>query len=264
MVILTAFLFVFGVATLRVFYRQFSEMQTQTVILNTQAQQAAADSIEAARRVESQLAIAENQARAAQLTANAAKSSADTALRQLNLSERPWIYSEFTPTRLIFKNDGGFLMLKIAVTNLGHSVAQSVTASTELWLDTRTVAAERKRFCAFPRQEMNDAILKDWGGSNLFPGEHRTFDQPAAANNERIGEALSKGDFKSLHMISIYLITCVDYISPIDAKHHQTQRIFGLERPDPITHGAMGTFDPHGTYEPSQFAMHSQDWDRAD
>jgi hypothetical protein len=51
-----------AILTLRVFYLQFKEMQTQTGILNTQAQQAAHDSIEAGKRVERQLELAEKQA----------------------------------------------------------------------------------------------------------------------------------------------------------------------------------------------------------
>jgi len=89
MVILTAFLFVVGVVTLVVFYRQFREMKAQTSILNTQAQQAAADSIESAKRVERQLAIADKQAKAAQATADAAYRS----IRATIESDRPWIAS---------------------------------------------------------------------------------------------------------------------------------------------------------------------------
>src|SRR5712692_3395764 len=54
MVILTLLLFVVGAITLRVFYKQFGEMQKQTGILNTQAQQAATDSVESAKKVGTQ------------------------------------------------------------------------------------------------------------------------------------------------------------------------------------------------------------------
>src|ERR1700675_211091 len=51
MVWITVLLFAVGVYTAWVFHRQFREMQTQTGILNTQAQQAAADSVEASKKV---------------------------------------------------------------------------------------------------------------------------------------------------------------------------------------------------------------------
>jgi len=55
MVWLTGLLFIVGIVTAIIFYRQFGEMKEQTRILNEQAKQAAADSVEAGRRVEKQL-----------------------------------------------------------------------------------------------------------------------------------------------------------------------------------------------------------------
>lgn len=54
MVILTGLTLIVGIATLRIFYRQFQEMQTQT-------KQAASDSAESANKVERQLALAKQQ-----------------------------------------------------------------------------------------------------------------------------------------------------------------------------------------------------------
>jgi type VI protein secretion system component VasF len=62
MVILTALLFVVGAVTLRVFYKQFAEMQAQTKILTRQAEQASKDSTEASNKIERQLKIAQDQA----------------------------------------------------------------------------------------------------------------------------------------------------------------------------------------------------------
>jgi hypothetical protein len=55
MVILTALILAATIGTAIIFYRQFKEMATQTGLLNTQAQQAVRDSIEAAARVEDNL-----------------------------------------------------------------------------------------------------------------------------------------------------------------------------------------------------------------
>jgi hypothetical protein len=84
MVALTFFLFVVGFVTLIVFYRQFGEMQRQTEILNSQAKQAAADSVEANKKVEDQLAIGRQQAKAAQDSVAAIKT-------QMIAAERPWL-----------------------------------------------------------------------------------------------------------------------------------------------------------------------------
>jgi hypothetical protein len=60
-----------------IFFFQFREMQKQSGILNTQAQQAAKDSIEASKKVEQQLSIAQAQV--------------DATQRQMRQDQRPWI-----------------------------------------------------------------------------------------------------------------------------------------------------------------------------
>ena len=54
MVGLTALTVVVAAVTLRVFWSQFKEMQTQTSLLNEQAQEASKDEVVAAKRVEEQ------------------------------------------------------------------------------------------------------------------------------------------------------------------------------------------------------------------
>jgi hypothetical protein len=84
MVWITLFLFAVGVYTAKIFHRQFKEMQAQTKILNSQAKQAASDSVESARKVDSQLTIARQQAKAAQ-------DSADAIKTQMRVDQRAWI-----------------------------------------------------------------------------------------------------------------------------------------------------------------------------
>jgi hypothetical protein len=204
---------------------------------------------------------AKQQAGTSVTVAIAAKSAADTANRQLDLSERPWVHSEFTPTSLIFNESGGFLNLNVTITNIGHSVARSISVWTELDVDTGTTLSEGERWCQIPRNKTN----KDYrGGFILFPGEHRTLDQPAAVVTKEIQKALATGAFKDNHMVTIDLITCIDYGSPLDSGHHQTRRYFTLGRLDPISHAVLGVFDPHATYAPSQIVMTPEPWDYAD
>lgn len=66
MVILTALTVAVAGITLRVFWKQFKEMQTQTGLLNAQAQQAAQDSVEASQKVEEQLRLTARQAKSAE------------------------------------------------------------------------------------------------------------------------------------------------------------------------------------------------------
>lgn len=195
------------------------------------------------------------QMRSTEKAAEAAKSAADIAKKQLGML-RPWIVSEFAPTGLTFNEGGGFLGLNITVTNTGNSVAKSISAWTELWFNTGTLLWEEKRYCEIPKSPENNPknpIFK--GGSDLFPGQHYTFSQPAAAPRETIEKALTSGDFKDERKVVIYVVTCIDYKSTLDDEHHQTRRYFLLIQPDPVRNAMKGVFDPHGTYAPNQFSM---------
>jgi hypothetical protein len=84
MVWLTTALFAIGIFTARVFHKQFKEMKAQTEILNEQAKQAAADSIEAGRRIERQMDLAGKQVAAAQDGVKAIQ-------RQMRQDQRAWL-----------------------------------------------------------------------------------------------------------------------------------------------------------------------------
>ena len=120
MVWITILLFTVGTYTAWVFHRQFKEMQTQTGILNTQAQQAAADSVEAGKKVDSQLGIARQQAQSAQ-------DSADAVKTQMRVDQRAWISLGGT-SRSGIKSDNTFAVgqpftVTISIRNLGKTPA---------------------------------------------------------------------------------------------------------------------------------------------
>lgn len=119
MVFLTALLFAVGAVTLRVFYRQFGEMQAQTSILSSQAQQAATDSIESAKKVEKQLAVADKQAKAAQDSVKAIQ-------RQMRVDQRPWIRPFTTNTADINLVDNQPISITFRYRNLGKTPAKAI------------------------------------------------------------------------------------------------------------------------------------------
>lgn len=94
MVVLTLLTLIVAVVTLRVFYRQFVEMKTQTGILNTQAQQAASDSIESAKKVDRQLTLAKQQTVAAQDSVKAIQ-------RQVRQQERAWLRADYPGVKAV-------------------------------------------------------------------------------------------------------------------------------------------------------------------
>jgi hypothetical protein len=125
MVILTALLFVVGAVTLVVFYGQFGEMQTQTAILNTQAKQSAADSVEAANRVERQLAIAQQQAKAAQDSVRAIQKQMWQNQQALRLEESPWLAILKVDAE---EDSGGAEKINVVVMNAGRTPAYETHA----------------------------------------------------------------------------------------------------------------------------------------
>jgi len=125
MVFLTLLLLIVGARTLFVFYRQFEEMQRQTGILDAQAKQAAADSIEAAKRVEQQLEIAQQQARAAQDGVRVLQEQMRQTQKTLYLEESPWLAGVKVGVE---EDGGGAERLSVIVVNAGKTPAYNTRA----------------------------------------------------------------------------------------------------------------------------------------
>lgn len=123
-VILTALLVVVGAVTFRVFYRQFKEMATQTGILNGQAQQAAADSVEAAKRVERQLEFARQQAEATGKQAKASQDGVYAVKRQMRQDQRAWIKVEIN--QCVPESANHPYAPPVEITNIGKTAAREV------------------------------------------------------------------------------------------------------------------------------------------
>ena len=107
--------------------------------------------------------------RANQTSADAAKTAADTAARQLELSERPWVFADIAPVMpLTFDNTGMNLTLQFVVKNTGHSPA-FVWKDEEIFAEPsgKDPIAERERFC----HDVQLAEIKNPKFSDtVFPG----------------------------------------------------------------------------------------------
>jgi hypothetical protein len=110
---------------LNVMRQQFTEMSRQTAILNSQAQQAAQDSLAAAGRVERQLNLSEKQVKAAQDQVDAIK-------KQMHEDQRPWVLVDLNlPPETTERNNvilGGPLGVAIKINNTGKTIARDVKA----------------------------------------------------------------------------------------------------------------------------------------
>ena len=97
--------------------------------------------------------------------ADATKSAAQTAARQLELAERPWLTSTVSvASDLTYDDLGGHLTLHYVVENIGNSPAISVVISPELYPTTRLDSFyERRRICT------DSQASKSSFGYTIFP-----------------------------------------------------------------------------------------------
>ena len=100
-------------------------------------------------------------------SANAAQKSADVAARQLELSERPWVYADVHLTGpLTFNKEGMVIPLSYELVNSGNSPALKVWAdfnlilSTNIQIDPQT---ERNKLCDLTAKRAENM------GQSIFP-----------------------------------------------------------------------------------------------
>jgi len=152
MVILTALTFAVAIGTLVVFYRQFGEMRTQTGILTDQAKQAAADAVEATKRVDRQLKIAKQQA-------DAAQDSVKAIQRQMRQQERAWL--TLSETGITIPEENRPIELYVRAIDTGKTPARNVHGHTMV----KTVEFNKEAALTFPNPHRIDNI------GILQPGE---------------------------------------------------------------------------------------------
>jgi len=119
MVLLTFGLLAVAGVTAIILKFQFTEMDLQTKLLGRQLESDAVGGSLAAMQIRKQLSIAQQQARAAQ-------QSADAIQRQTRTSERAWMEISFPPTLETFENKP--VRMTVQFTNNGRTVARAVLA----------------------------------------------------------------------------------------------------------------------------------------
>jgi hypothetical protein len=177
------------------------------------------------------------QATASQTAANAAKSSAETASKQLELLDRPWISVAFAPeSPITFDNEQMRLNLGVHLKNVGHAVATNVVIAYEPFLTDdpfHKVLSRQKTLC--------DKTKKDTIGMNsgrleitLFPSaEDRSLFIGPDISMRKIMSNLVDTHNPSFHdkvFGPVYLVGCVDYQYTASPIHHQTQFAYEIGR----------------------------------
>jgi hypothetical protein len=162
--------------------------------------------------------------------ADAAKSAADTATKQLELSDRAWIKIDAKPISFGGGILGSLPQLHVEMTykNVGHSAALAVQTFPELYLLNRNefetvMVAEEERFCG--RGPINNAARKI---GTLFPGEAYSVKYTSPNLGGKTTDDNTFGDFRKVAPV---VIACVDYRYESSAAVHHTRAIYELLQP---------------------------------
>jgi hypothetical protein len=186
-------------------------------------------------------AIARNQWQEMTRATLEATKSSETARKQLELSERPWLKVSFTvqPPGITFKDGGMQLNIVPRIENIGHSVANGVVSPMKVILadDANTMFKEplrrQKELCdeiaskpIARRQESMEAVIfpNDFDASVGY-GLSLSRADVEAAKDERIGVNLA-----GPKLLVPIIYGCVDYVYDTSERHHQTQFILELQQ----------------------------------
>ncbi|HWZ43518.1 MAG TPA: hypothetical protein VNW97_08565 [Candidatus Saccharimonadales bacterium] len=160
-------------------------------------------------------------------SADAAKRAADTAAKQLEMAERPWVLVNIEiDTPLIFDSSGAHAGLVATFKNIGHSPAIRIWPDAEILpIEPIDMAKERERFCREREipQSTNPSI-----GETLLPGGDTKQQWAMNISRKDIGPEQKVGqDSKTANgSIMPVVIVCVPYRSTFNHSVYHTERIF--------------------------------------
>jgi len=193
MVILTAFILVATIITAKIFHNQFKEMRNQTGLLNDGAKQAAADSVEAVKRVEKQLTIAKQES-------DAARDSVKAIQRQSRQDQRAWL--EIVPQGTTNISIGKPVGYTFQIVNKGKTPATDLVFEMVVKLiDNIPRKTFVFRYTGEPRLIGTTGILnpqepvtREAGSLEIVPGSTNGQTNPHAVTKEEF-QRLVNGDY---------------------------------------------------------------------
>jgi hypothetical protein len=169
--------------------------------------------------------------------AEGAKSAADTAAKQLEMSERPWVVEDFAVSGplLFMPNGNATITIQSTIRNVGHSVAVDVqdyiAGFPEEFGNFTKVEDEQKEMC--DRMRDRPKLSKTGSGAILFPGgEPYVADNTLTFSKESIMKArLPRGKEFAPEILSFVIYGCVNYGFTFSKEHHQTGFAYKVIRP---------------------------------
>lgn len=173
--------------------------------------------------------------------ANAAKTAADTAKIQLELSERPWVVARVSVGgNFTFRADGSASFIgSIVLKNIGKSPAIGIDPEYRL-----VIPAKEKIFTepAEQQKDLCDPLRKRKGKTGLgilnvlFPDEETpplSFSTNVSKEVIDFGKMKFPNDPANVFYIQPVIVGCTDYLFGFAPEHHQTGFIYQLYRVDP-------------------------------
>jgi hypothetical protein len=216
---------------------QVREMTNQTQILAGQSESASAGGLMDEMNTRKQLAIAQQQADAAQKSVGSLKSQLRVMKEQLEVTDRPWLkveaasYTEDAGGPLRFDENGrGYLTFKLVLTNIGRSVATHVEVRAKSFAmpifggsevvggsDFRLPIEEQEKLCKAHADRKSEV------GYAIFPGEPRTKVYTGVFETKHIMDLHGARQGKP---ILPYVVGCVSYRYATSSISHQTGFVY--------------------------------------
>jgi hypothetical protein len=191
------------------------------------------------RAMQSQLAAIKEQFR---LEQHAYATSAETASKQLELTDRPWLsVSVMAKDPITLVNGDAQFRFGIAVKNVWHSVATNVTVPYEVfvpkWGDAifKEPVQRQRQLCGTP--PISTPKMPEIISTSIFPDATWEGGTSSGVSAKEIQDgavpttSLPEGK-KGTYFIAV-LVGCVDYAFPSALRHHQTGFIYEIRRLDP-------------------------------
>lgn len=178
---------------------------------------------------------AAKQAKSSETAAIAAKSAAETAAGELELSERPWVYAELSlSSPLTFDATGVHVIYTVKLRNVGRSPAvhaQPMIVLVALQNELEIVEWQKRMGCR--RTVPITDSEADQPGPTIFPDT----DVPpepfeGILNPGEIEKGLLKHARPGSRVVNLYLVGCIAYQSSFNAKKlYETGISFGVGEP---------------------------------
>jgi hypothetical protein len=174
-------------------------------------------------------------------TAKAAKETADTTAKQLELAERPWMTAKIIGGEFDFQEDGSAsFKAAIVMKNIGRSPAIAIDNGFSVILPKREALfteplAKQKELCDALRKRQAKPI-ETTGISILFPNEETSpLGFSTSIPKEWIDQAALPPTATDPHRVIFagILVGCVDYQFTFTGNHHQTGYIYEISRREP-------------------------------